>query len=492
MQHWWNSLLSGEISTHVNSPRCFLIEKSLQKRRGILSSLGSLVIDEKEKNQSSSAQIYFVRDEKSESLINWRKKILSLSVTEFFELKTSLLKRIHLLKPEIFIFEGKIQIINTHDMGLNLISTSPVGAMFFNIMLKPQESVNLDDHYIVYHDPDLKPELCDVPLKSSSLMAFNLSTKEILMMGPLSMGEIQEGMLSLMSLILPQKGGLPIEGRGLKNAFGTTGLLIEMDKTQEEDNLIMDEFTFSGHDHFCLQGGVIQNLFEGAYLKGGDLNKRGNQELVLSYHRFGNMFEGILLDEKTRDPLIVTQNNKHEGHFIFSLPSFLEDFQEASGPSFLFLCYKDFSGVFPFVGRLEKKEALTTLLYVLHESPYALLHLPAYEHLLSRSLDCHALEVWFINTGFFRTERGEDKIKTKSLIRMTLREVMKKKGEFHFYHHPILSFFVPTHMDQVSERYLMPEKFWDHKKDYREVAGREKKQFLEKLQDVFKGVGDAF
>jgi ATP-dependent phosphoenolpyruvate carboxykinase len=79
---------------------------------------------------------------------------------------------------------------------------------------------------------------------------------------------------------------------------------------------------------------------------------------------------------------------------------------------------------------------------------------------------------------------GVEKIKDRSLIPSTLREVLKKKGKFHFYQHSIFPILVPIHMDHVSEKFLMPEKFWKKKHDYKEIALREKKQFAEKLQDV--------
>lgn len=477
MRHWWNSLLSGEISTHVNSSRSFLIEKSIQKRLGILSSMGSLVIEGKETSQYPPAQIFILRDGKSEELINWKKDIQPLTANDFFDLRTHLLKRIHLIKPEIFIFEGKIQVKDTHYFGVNLISTSPVGALFFNIMFKPQESINLEDHYVIYHDPDLTLDLFDVHLKSTSLMAINLSTKEILMIGHLSMGEIKEGILSLMSIILPQHGGLPMGARGIKDLEGSRCLVIEMDKSQDRKNLTNDGLTFSGYDQFCLQDGVVQNLFEGACLKESDLIEKSNEELLLKYHQFGNMFEGIPLDKITREPLLEAQPDKKEGHFIFSLPDFWHGNHHAFNPSFLFLFYEDFSGVFPLLGLLGKEEALSYLLYILHQTPHALSPLNIYEHLLSQFLDSHSLQVWRLNIG------GE-KIKDRSLIPSTLREVLKKKGKFHFYQHSIFPLLVPTHMDHVSEKFLMPEKFWKKKHDYREVALREKKQFAEKLQNV--------
>lgn len=477
MRHWWNSLLSGEISTHVNSSRSFLIEKSIQKRLGILSFMGSLAIEGKETSHSPPAQVFIVRDGKSEELINWKKDIQPLTGKDFFDLRTHLLKRIHLLKPEIFIFEGKVQVMDTRYIGLNLISTSPVGALFFHIMIKPQESIHSEDHYVIYHDPDLTMDLFDVHLKSTSLMAINLSTKEILIIGHLSLGEIKEGIQSLMSILLPQHGGLPMGARGFKDHEGNGFLVIEMDKSQDGEDLTNDGFTFSGHDQFYLQGGVVQNLFEGAYLKESGVKEKSNEGLLLKYHQFGNMFEGIQLDEKTRDPLLETQPDKKEGHFIFSLPDFWQGPYHALNPSFLFLFYEDFSGVFPLLGLLEKEEALSSLLFTLHQTPHALSPLNIYEHLLSKYLDSHSLQVWRLNIGV-------EKIKDRSLIPSTLREVLKKKGKFHFYQHSIFPILVPTHMDHVSEKFLMPEKFWKKKHDYREVALREKKQFAEKLQDV--------
>jgi ATP-dependent phosphoenolpyruvate carboxykinase len=146
---WWNGVLSGERAYYVNPCHSFLVEKTIQKRQGILSSNGSLIIEHQDKTSTTKENYVLVRDEKSEPLLDWSKNIRVIDAEKFFNLKTEVLKRIHLIKPELFILENEILINSGSVVGLNLVTTSPATALFLKLILK--EKTDNKSIYICHH-----------------------------------------------------------------------------------------------------------------------------------------------------------------------------------------------------------------------------------------------------------------------------------------------------------------------------------------------------
>lgn len=502
MWQWWNSIISGDIPLHVNSSIPFLVEKSLQARQGHLSADGALVTQSGKFTGRAADDKYIVKDETTESIIDWEGNVLPLSSSQFDDLKTEILKKLHVMKPETFITEASAGAESSYSLGVNLITTSPVHAMFCRLIMRPKKEKNPLGAFTIFHDPSFEFDAKKYGLRSSTVIALNFKKREILIGGTAYCGEIKKAIFTVMNTILPDHGVLPMHSGANADSKGNVSVFFGLSGTGKTTLSTDTGMNVIGDDEHGLSDKGIFNFEGGCYAKTYNLKASQEPDIYAATNRFGSLIENVLLDEQGR-PLFEDKSITENGRSTYPLTALPSIINDGCGrlPSNFFFLSADAMGVLPLISHIDADQAMYYFLlgYTAKVAgteigmkgisatfshcfgaPFMMRHPEDYGNLLKRILEKHQIKVWLINTGWYGGPYGVGKRYDLGLTRSCIRAIQKGEGDkIRFIKDPVFGLSIPESLDEVDNKFFQPHLLWTSKDEYFESARKLKSMFDE-------------
>lgn len=494
MWKWWHGIISGETPLDVNPSVALLVEKSLQSKKGSLSSKGSLVISTGAHTGRAANDKYVVKDNFSQSVIDWENNIHQMDLATFNTIKGEVLKKINLLKNHTFVMERSVGADHRYAMGVKFISTSAPHALFCHNIFRPR----LDEHplgdFTIYHDPELELSYKRLGLKSPTVIAICFKTQEIVIAGTGYAGEIKKSIFSVMNTLLPESGILPLHSGGNINPQGKVSLFFGLSGTGKTTLSTDEGLKLIGDDEMGLSHTGVFNFEGGCYAKTFNLKEETEPEIFRATNRFGTLLENVVLDHQTREPVYHDRTVTENGRATYSLQA-LEDFVfdgKAGIPSNIFFLSADALGVLPAVSKLDHDQAMfyflsgytaklagtelgaTEVQTVFSHSfgaPFMMRRPMDYGILLKQFLKNHDITVWLINTGWYGGIYGLGRRYPLSFTRDCIRAIQHGAGEKAiFVQDDIFSLSIPVELGDVDSHYLHPVNLWPDEETYRASA----------------------
>lgn len=511
MWEWWNGIISGEIQIKVNPAPAFLIERTIQKFQGKLTRHGALCVNSGQFTGRAAEDKYIVRNRASENIIDWKGKIRELNDETFNELKVDFLKRLHLLKPETFIVEASAGADPMYSLGVNLITSSPVHALFCQQIMREKSEINSLGNFTIYHDPSLEFDAKKFRLRSSTVIAINFETKEIIITGTAYCGEIKKAIFSVMNTILPDYGVLPLHSGANSDAKGNVSVFFGLSGTGKTTLSADEGLQVIGDDEHGISDRGIFNFEGGCYAKTYNLTEQGEPQIYRAINRFGSLMENVVIDPESRGPHFDDKSITENGRATYPL-SFLDDADhDGRGeiPTNFFFLSADAMGVLPAISSLDENQAMYYFLlgYTAKVAgteiglkgvsatfshcfgaPFMMRPPMDYGILLKEFLQKHKIKVWLVNTGWFGGPYGIGKRYPLTFTRNCIRAIQQGKGrEISFNTDPIFSLRIPEQIEGVDSKFLNPESLWQDKNEYLKNAVELKRQFDLNYQKVIEG-----
>jgi phosphoenolpyruvate carboxykinase (ATP) len=516
MWQWWNGVISGEIPLHVNSSEAYLIEKTLMKRLGHLSADGALVVESGKFTGRAAQDKYIVRDETTEEIIDWEGKVLSLTDETFIDLKTDFLRRIHLLKPELFIMERSAGADATYAIGVNLLTTTPIHSLFCQLIMRERNESHPLGEFTIFHDPDFECDVNKYGLRSSTVIALNFKRREILIFGTGYCGEIKKAIFTVMNTLLPDYGVLPMHSGANADPQGNVSVFFGLSGTGKTTLSTDTGMKMIGDDEHGLSERGIFNFEGGCYAKTFNLKEHLEPDIYKATNRFGSLIENVALDKETRRPIFEDKSLTENGRSTYPLKALKSIIEDGKGkmPSNFFFLSADAMGVLPLVGELNHEEAayyfllgytakvagteigmkgVTATFSHCFGAPFMMRHPEDYAHLLREIIKKNAIRIWMVNTGWYGGPYGVGRRYDLSLTRSCIRSI--QNGGAHqatFVKDSVFSISVPTKLEGVDGRFLKPETLWEKQDEYFANARKLKELFDENYQKILKGTKHAF
>jgi phosphoenolpyruvate carboxykinase (ATP) len=490
---WWNGVLSGEIAYYVNPYHSFLVEKTIQKRQGILSSNGSLIIEHQDKTFTTKENYVLVRDEKSEPLLDWSKNIRVIDAEKFFNLKTEVLKRIHLIKPELFILENEILINSGSVVGLNLVTTSPATALFLKLILKEKTDLPVLESFIIYHDPEFELDSYRFNIDSSGVVAINFTTREILIVGNNCLEDIKEFIVVLSNMILSRFGSILLSGKMCFYKNEKLSFYLIPSSGGGVQVLNDPDFTTNLSDQFCVGETGFFSIFKGACIKNSEIFSFQKKEIFEKCHQFGNLMENIVYDSKTRIPSFEIETSFRNGFITFSTEDVFNR-KDIPGifPENIFLFIEDDLGFIPFLGLLDDPQALDIFLPFFLNNTLLFSHPRVSIDLLRHFLTLHSIKLWIINIGFLKKSHLDDKKNDLSVLNKYLKMVITKDlKHIKLIKDTVFFISVPEFLNNIDLEISMPRKLWTQDIDYDLAANRFKESLIQNHQRSDRSISHA-
>ena len=285
-------------SVHWNLPVETLVELAVARGEGVYSAHKALVTETGERTGRSPNDRYIVDEASTNSDINWGDVNVSTDLATFNRMRAKIVE--YLSKQEdLFVQDLYCGADFSETLPIRVINQNAWHNAFArNMFIRPSaEQMKLHSpEFTLFHAPHYEANAELDGLNSQCFVMVNYDAKEVIIGGTRYAGEIKKSIFSVMNLILPKKGILPMHcsanttGENTAVFFGLSGTGKTTLSADPKRALIGDD------EHGWGSNGVF-NFEGGCYAKLIDLSEEDEPAIFGTTRKFGSILENIVMDD---------------------------------------------------------------------------------------------------------------------------------------------------------------------------------------------------
>lgn len=502
MSSFISEIVSGNSTIEVisNAPRGLLIEHTVKYTNGKLTPEGALLVYTGRYTGRAAEDKYIVLDNKSELTIDWENNVRQLSAGTFEQLK-GLVKDHWLQSDRLYYSKRNVGAIEENALSVELITPSPHHCLFFHHLLRNDnfKKCAMGDVKI-YHAPFLHIDYAKYQLRSGAVIATNISTNEVVIIGTQYAGEIKKSVFSIMNYILPEKKILPMHAGANQSKDGRSSVFFGLSGTGKTTLSTQEGRLLIGDDEHGLNDKYLFNFEGGCYAKMYKITAESEPGIYAASNRFGAILENVVVDAENR-PNYFDKSIAENTRSSYPLEFIDEIVKSGVGnvPNELFFLCADAFGVLPPVSKLNEKQAMYYFLsgYTarlagtevgLQEpkatfsacfgAPFMIRKAWEYASLLGEYLKNHSISVWLINTGWTGGKAGVGERFPLKVTRRIIDAIQSGElAKANFKQEPIFGLYVPENISGVDAKLLNPQRCWSDSDAYLQTAKELSKMF---------------
>jgi phosphoenolpyruvate carboxykinase (ATP) len=500
---------------HWNLEAKALIEIAYQRGEGVYSAHRALVTETGERTGRSPNDKFIVDEPSTSDDVNWGDVNISCDEDTFQRMRAKVIEYLS-AQEGLFVQDLYCGADFSEALPIRVINqTAWHNAFARNMFIRPSEE-QLENHeakFTVFHAPHFEADAEKDGLTSQCFVIVNYAAKEVIIGGTRYAGEVKKSIFSVMNLILPKKGILPMHcsanttGENTAIFFGLSGTGKTTLSADPKRALIGDD------EHGWGSNGVF-NFEGGCYAKLIDLSDEDEPAIFATTRKFGSVLENVVLDENGVPDFTDTSKtqNTRGSYPIEFIENRTMDSKGGHPQNVIFLTCDAF-GVLPPISRLSPsqaayhfisgytakvagteigvKEPQATFSACFGE-PFMPMHPGVYADLLSLKMAEHGANAWLINTGWSGGAYGVGKRMKIRYTRAMLNAALD--GELDDVAYVVDSRFgfeVPESCPDVPDEILQPRNTWADKEDYDATADKLANMFLENFGRYEDGVSEA-
>jgi len=502
-------------TVHWNLPVESLVELAVARGEGVYSAHKALVTETGERTGRSPNDKYIVEEETTSNDINWGDVNVSTDLETFQKMRAKVVNYLS-QQDDLFVQDLYCGADFSEALPIRVINQNAWHNAFARNMFIRPDAEQMKQHspdFTVFHAPHFEADAASDGLNSQCFVMVNYQAKEVIIGGTRYAGEIKKSIFSVMNLILPKKGILPMHcsanttGDNTAIFFGLSGTGKTTLSADPKRFLIGDD------EHGWGSNGVF-NFEGGCYAKLIDLSEEDEPEIFATTRKFGSILENIVMDESGVPDFHDTSKtqNTRGSYPIEFIENRTADSKGGHPQNVIFLTCDAF-GVLPPISRLTPdqaayhfisgytakvagteigvKEPQATFSACFGE-PFMPMHPGVYADLLSKKMEEHNATAWLINTGWSGGPYGVGNRMKIKYTRAMLNAAMD--GELDNVEYAIddrFGFSIPKTCPNVPSEVLQPIQTWDKPEDYNQTADNLAKMFNENFKRYENGVSDA-
>jgi phosphoenolpyruvate carboxykinase (ATP) len=509
---------SGNV--YLNLSPAELVEQSLARKEGSLTSTGALMADTGKFTGRSPKDRFIVLDEKTKESVWWGDINIPFDSEKFDLLEEKM--KYFLSEKDLFVRDAYAGADENHRLNLRVFNTLAWHNLFcHNMFLRPEkeELENFEPDFTIIWAPDFQANPETDGTANSNFAILNLTKRMILIGGTAYAGEMKKGIFSVLNFILPhEKGILSMHCSANIGKKGDTAIFFGLSGTGKTTLSTDPNRNLIGDDEHGWTDTTVFNFEGGCYAKVVDLSREKEPE-IWDAIKFGTIVENTRFKLGTREVdyrnIQVTQNTRtaYPIHFIPNSKS-----PSIGGiPKNIFFLTADAFGVIPPISKLNKSQAMYHFIsgYTAKVAGTemgvtepkltfsacfgaAFLPLPPTEYatLFGEKMEEHDVNVWLINTGWTGGAYGVGTRMRLSYTRAMITAALEGKlNHVAYKKHPIFGFDVPQICEGVPCEVLNPKSTWTDQNAYDIQAEKLAKAFISNFkqfedyatEDIMKG-----
>ncbi len=338
-----------------------LVEQIIQRKEGLISRTGAIVVNTVPNTGRSPNDKFFVRSEVTENVIDWGDINRGFEKASFCRLLMKL--QAYFQGRDVFLQDMAVGADPETETYVRIITErawhSLVSQNLF-LRLDGEKLAEFSPAFTVIAAPGFQADPEEDGVNSSTFIAIDLERRMVLIGGTAYAGEIKKSVFTYLNYILPQKNILPMHCAANVGSAGDTALFFGLSGTgkttlsSDADRKLVgdDEHGWTDHGIFNYEGGC--------YAKTIRLRKELEPVIWKAAHRFGTVLENVVMDPFSRS--IDFDNSLHTENTRAAYPIDYVDNYVISGcadsPKHIFFLCADAFGVLPPISRLDLNQAV--------------------------------------------------------------------------------------------------------------------------------------
>ena len=507
-----DSGIHTDATIYWNLDNMSLIDLAVERGEGFLSAHGALVTETGERTGRSPNDKFIVDEESTSQDVNWGDVNVSTDLATFERMKAQVIDYLS-SREALFVQDLYCGAEESEALSIRVINQNAWHNAFARNMFVRPTAEQLETHnpqFTVYHAPHFEAE--DESLNSQCFVIVNYAAGEVIIGGTRYAGEIKKSIFSVMNLILPKKGILPMHcsanttGENTAIFFGLSGTGKTTLSADPNRALIGDD------EHGWGANGVF-NFEGGCYAKLINLSEEDEPEIFATTRQKGTVLENIVVDSggiPDFDDVSKTQNTRGSYPIEF-IENRTADSKGGHPQNVIFLTCDAF-GVLPPISRLTPSQAAYHFISgytakvagteigvtepqatfsACFGEPFMPMHPGVYADLLSDKMAEHGATAWLINTGWSGGSYGVgSRMKIKYTRAMLNAALDGELDNVEFALDERFGFAVPTSCPGVPEDVLIPRETWSDKDAYDATADKLASMFNTNFERYADGVSD--
>ena len=373
-----------------------------------------------------------------------------------------------------------------------------------NMFIKPtaEELANFEPDFVVYNASKAKVEnYKELGLNSETCVAFNITSKEQVIINTWYGGEMKKGMFSYMNYLLPLKGMASMHCSANTNAKGETAIFFGLSGTGKTTLSTDPKRELIGDDEHGWDDDGVFNFEGGCYAKVINLSQENEPDIWNAIRR-NALLENVTVDKKGKIDYAdksVTENTR-VSYPIFHIENIVKPVSKAPAAKKVIFLSADAFGVLPPVSILNSEQTKyyflsgftaklagtergitepTPTFSACFGAAFLSLHPTKYGEELVKKMKKAGAKAYLVNTGWNGTGKRISIKDTRGIIDAILDGSIDKAPTKTL---PIFDFTIPTELPGVDPKILDPRDTYKNAKDWdvkaEDLANRFVKNFV--------------
>lgn len=505
----------NQVYWRLHTPQ--LYEQAIRRQEGFVAHLGPLVVRTGDHTGRLPKDRFIVHEPVTRDRVWWGEINHAFSIEQF----DLLMHRVsaYFQGGNAFVQDCFAGADPRYRLRVRIITETAWHALFArNMFLRPsaEELENFKPDFTVIHAPGFHANPQFDGTNSSAFILLNFARRLVLIGGTAYAGEIKKSVFSVLNLLLPAQGVLPMHCSANEGDDGATALFFGLSSTGKTTLSSDSTRTLIGDDEHGWSDQGIFNFEGGCYAKVIRLSPTGEPEIYGTTRRFGTVLENVSMNMNNRrldlDDASLTENTR-ASYPINYVPNATRVGMGGHPQHIIFLTADAF-GVLPPLSRLTREQAMYHFLsgYTAKVAgtekgvsepqatfsscfgaPFLPLHPREYAALLGSKIAQHDVEVWMVNTGWTAGPYGVGHRMELKHTRAMIHAILDGRlAGVEMRPDPIFGVSVPVECPDVPPEVLQPRGTWADGEAYdaraRELAGLFNRNFKQYTDFVEEGV----